>query len=110
MDIGWNGTIQKFLRDSFGNRPDYPDVHGWYFAFVAAMHGDFGMGTGLLARRMEPQVAKLEDREDLTPDFVITAARMGIGNMRTRAAQLPGGRLDLPEGSAGTEIQLSWDP
>lgn len=35
---------------------------------------------------------------------------MGIGNMRTRAARLPGGRLDLPEGSAGTEIQLSWDP
>lgn len=44
VDIGWNGTIQKFLRDSFGNQPDYPDVHGWYFAFVAAMHGDFGMG------------------------------------------------------------------
>lgn len=44
VDIGWNGTIQKFLRDSFGMRPDYPDVHGWYFAFVAAMHGDFGMG------------------------------------------------------------------
>ncbi|MDP2252922.1 MAG: hypothetical protein Q8J60_01960, partial [Thiobacillus sp.] len=44
VDIGWNGTIQKFLRDSFGKRPDYPDVHGWYFAFVAAMHGDFGMG------------------------------------------------------------------
>lgn len=44
VDIGWNGTIQKFLRDSFGQRPDYPDVHGWYFAFVAAMHGDFGMG------------------------------------------------------------------
>jgi len=44
VDIGWNGTIQKFLRDSFGRRPDYPDVHGWYFAFVAAMHGDFGMG------------------------------------------------------------------
>lgn len=44
VDIGWNGTIQKFLHDSFGDRPDYPDVHGWYFAFVAAMHGDFGMG------------------------------------------------------------------
>lgn len=59
VDIGWNGTIQKFLRDSFGARPDYPDVHGWYFAFVAAMHGDFGMGeriSGLMldARRSNP--------------------------------------------------------
>ena len=44
VDIGWNGTIQKFLRDSFQSRPDFPDVEGWYFAFVAAMHGDFGMG------------------------------------------------------------------
>lgn len=56
VDIGWNGTIQKFLHDSFGQRPDYPEVHGWYLAFVAAMHGDFGMGErieGLLldARR-----------------------------------------------------------
>lgn len=56
VDIGWNGTIQKFLHDSFGQRPDYPQVHGWYLAFVAAMHGDFGMGgriEGLLldARR-----------------------------------------------------------
>ena len=56
VDIGWNGTIQKFLYESFGQRPDYPEVHGWYLAFVAAMHGDFGMGErieGLLldARR-----------------------------------------------------------
>jgi len=44
VDIGWNGTIQKFLHESYGSGPDYPEVHGWYFAFVAAMHGDFGMG------------------------------------------------------------------
>jgi hypothetical protein len=44
VDIGWNGTIQKFLNDSFGQRPDYPEVRGYYFAFVAAMHGDCGLG------------------------------------------------------------------
>lgn len=59
VDIGWNGTIQKFLRDSFGERTDFPDLHGWYFAFVAAMHGDFGMGdriSGFMldARRGDP--------------------------------------------------------
>ncbi len=35
---------------------------------------------------------------------------MGIGNMQARAAQLPNGRLQLPSGPDGTEVQLSWDP
>ncbi len=70
VDIGWSGTIQKFLRDSFGSRPDYPDVHGWYFAFVAAMHGDFGMGdriAGLLldARRGDPYEHAPMDFEEI---------------------------------------------
>jgi FMN phosphatase YigB (HAD superfamily) len=70
VDIGWNGTIQKFLRDSFGRRPDYPDVHGWYFAFVAAMHGDFGMGDrveGLIqdVRRDDPYERAPMDFEEI---------------------------------------------
>lgn len=70
VDIGWNGTIQKFLHDSFGKRPDYPDVHGWYFAFVAAMHGDFGMGErieGLIqdARRGDPYERTPMDFEEI---------------------------------------------
>jgi mono/diheme cytochrome c family protein len=44
-------------------------------------HEAFGMGTGLLARRVDPQVAELEKRTDLTADYVIQAARAGIGNM-----------------------------
>jgi FMN phosphatase YigB (HAD superfamily) len=70
VDIGWNGTIQKFLHDSFGGRPDYPEVHGWYFAFVAAMHGDFGMGErieGLIqdARRGDPYERTPMDFEEI---------------------------------------------
>lgn len=70
VDIGWNGTIQKFLYDSFGQRLDYPDVHGWYFAFVAAMHGDFGMGDrieGLIqdARRGDPYERAPMDFEEI---------------------------------------------
>ena len=45
----------------------------------AMCHAKVGMGTGLLARRVQP--ALLEERTDLTPDFVIQAARAGIGNM-----------------------------
>jgi FMN phosphatase YigB (HAD superfamily) len=70
VDIGWNGTIQKFLNDSFSQRPDYPDVHGWYFAFVAAMHGDFGLGDrieGLIqdVRRGDPYERTPMDFEEI---------------------------------------------
>lgn len=70
VDIGWNGTIQKFLHESFGDRRDYPEVHGWYFAFVAAMHGDFGMGErieGLIqdARRNDPYERMPMDFEEI---------------------------------------------
>ncbi len=42
-------------------------------------HGPGGMGTGLLARRTDQPL--LEKRTDLTVDYVVQAARMGIGNM-----------------------------
>ncbi len=48
VDIGWNGTIQKFLRSSFGHRDDYPGVLGWYFAFAAAIHGSLADTEGLM--------------------------------------------------------------
>ncbi|MEJ0005179.1 MAG: cytochrome c [Steroidobacteraceae bacterium] len=44
-------------------------------------HGAVGMGTGLLARRMKPEAAPLETREDLSAPFVERAARIGIINM-----------------------------
>ena len=47
----------------------------------AMCHGAVGMGTGLLARRMKPEVAPLEMREDLSAAFVERAARVGILNM-----------------------------
>ena len=50
-----------------------------YVEYCIACHGPNGMGNGLLGRRMD--VADLEARDNLTADFVISAARMGIGNM-----------------------------
>jgi mono/diheme cytochrome c family protein len=44
-------------------------------------HGPVGMGTGLLSRRMKPEVAQLEKREDLSAAYVERAARVGILNM-----------------------------
>lgn len=52
------------------------------FAEKCAMcHRTMGMGTVLLSRRMDPAVAPLEKRRDLTAEFVTTAARVGLGNM-----------------------------
>jgi hypothetical protein len=42
VDIGWNGTVQKFLKQAFGQREDFPLLHGYYFAFVPKMYADFG--------------------------------------------------------------------
>ena len=44
-------------------------------------HRGMGMGTVILARRMDPKIAMLEQRNDLTQDYVTSAARNGIGNM-----------------------------
>ena len=44
-------------------------------------HRQMGMGTLILARRMSPSIAMLEERKDLTPEFIVQAARTGIGNM-----------------------------
>ena len=49
VDIGWNGTIQKFLIDCFGNRQDFPELYGWYFAFVAKMHGPVKNAFGFMS-------------------------------------------------------------
>ena len=47
----------------------------------AMCHAAVGMGTGLLARRMKPEVAQLEAREDLPAAYVERAARIGVLNM-----------------------------
>ncbi|MEW8690878.1 MAG: glycosyltransferase [Candidatus Thiodiazotropha endolucinida] len=42
VDIGWNGTIQKYLKSAFGHRDDFPKMSGYYFAFVGKIHKEFG--------------------------------------------------------------------
>lgn len=59
IDIGWNGTIQRFLKQAFGHRSDFPIVYGYYFAFVPKLYNDFGQDNyceGIIhdARRCNP--------------------------------------------------------
>ena len=60
-------------------RPDATGGEALYVEHCISCHGPNGMGTGLLARRME--VALLEQRDNLPAAYVVQAARLGIGNM-----------------------------
>lgn len=51
-----------------------------YVEYCIMCHGPNGMGTGLLQRAGRPQPL-LEARGGLPAQFIITAARNGIGNM-----------------------------
>lgn len=44
-------------------------------------HRENGMGTGLLGRRYDEELALLENRSDLGVEFVETIVRIGLGNM-----------------------------
>jgi mono/diheme cytochrome c family protein len=44
-------------------------------------HRANGMGTGLLMRRLPPEQAQLEARDNLTADFVKVVVRRGVVNM-----------------------------
>lgn len=64
---------------TLAQRPDATGGEALYVKHCIMCHGPNGMGTGLLARRME--VALLEQRENLPAAYVVQAARRGIGNM-----------------------------
>jgi cytochrome c553 len=57
-----------------------PDEH-LFVEKCSMCHRQMGMGTVVLARRMDPRLARLEARTDLTTEYITVAARQGIGNM-----------------------------
>ena len=64
---------------TLADRPGATGGEALYVVKCLMCHGANGMGQGLLARRVDQP--DLELRDDLTADFVIAAARQGIGNM-----------------------------
>lgn len=64
---------------TLASRPNATGGEALYVEHCISCHGPNGMGTGLLARRIQP--ALLEARDNLPAAYVITAARRGIGNM-----------------------------
>jgi mono/diheme cytochrome c family protein len=64
---------------TLASRPGVTGGEALYVEHCIHCHGPNGMGTGLLARRVQP--ALLEARDNLPAQYVIVAARQGIGNM-----------------------------
>ena len=65
---------------TMADRPGATGGEALYVEYCVMCHGPNGMGTGLLARAGRPEPL-LEKRGNLPVVFVVTAARMGIGNM-----------------------------
>jgi mono/diheme cytochrome c family protein len=64
---------------TLSSRPGASGGEALYLEHCSHCHGPNGMGTGLLARRVQP--ALLEARDNLPAAYVVIAARQGIGNM-----------------------------
>jgi mono/diheme cytochrome c family protein len=60
-------------------QPATPDGKALFHARCGMCHEAGGMGTGLLARRVQP--ALLEQRTNLNAQYVFQYARRGLGNM-----------------------------
>lgn len=60
-------------------QPAAPDGKALFHQKCGMCHEAGGMGTGLLARRVQP--AELEKRTNLNADYVFQYARRGLGNM-----------------------------
>lgn len=65
---------------TMAQRPGVIGGEALYVEYCIACHGPNGMGTGLLERAGRPQPL-LEARGGLPAQFIVTAARNGIGNM-----------------------------
>lgn len=80
--LGGDDTqITNAFRGALQNRASKSPDERLFVEKCGMCHRQMGMGTVILARRMDSKEAMLEAREDLTAETVIASARMGIGNM-----------------------------
>jgi cytochrome c5 len=73
--------VRNATGGAIQNRSSRSPAEALFVEKCGMCHREMGMGTVILARRMDPAKAMLEKRTDLPSDFVISAARNGIGNM-----------------------------
>ena len=77
-----DGTqIENAFRGAMQDRSARSPGEALFVEKCGMCHRQMGMGTVILARRMDPKLAMLETRRVLSAEFVTAAARQGIGNM-----------------------------
>lgn len=77
-----DGTrIENAFRGALQDRSAKTPGEALFVEKCGMCHRQMGMGTVILARRMDPKLAMLEARSDLSAEFVAAVARLGIGNM-----------------------------
>jgi cytochrome c553 len=73
--------VENPFRGVMQDRTSRSSDEALYVEKCSMCHRQMGMGTVILARRMDSKIAMLEARRDLTADFIEIAVRQGIGNM-----------------------------
>jgi len=92
---GSNSEIENPFRGVMQDRSFASADEQLYVEKCSMCHRQMGMGTVLLGRRVDPAQAMLEDREALTAEYIITAARQGVGNMpRISRAEVSDEQMD----------------
>lgn len=77
-----DGTkIENAFHGALQDRSSKSEGEALFVEKCSMCHRQMGMGTVILARRMDPKVAMLETRRDLTTEMIASVARQGIGNM-----------------------------
>ncbi len=88
--------VENPFRGVMQDRSARSPSEALYVEKCGMCHRQMGMGTVLLARRMEPQLAMLETRSDLSRELIAVAVRMGIGNMpRIGRGELSDAELEI---------------
>jgi predicted HAD superfamily hydrolase len=112
VDIGWNGTIQHFLGETFGARGDYPRVAGYYFALANSFHrtsATGGVTEGLIldTRRNNPCERAACDFEELFEQGARSLEATTIGYARSDAGVVP---LLKDDDAADRQEELRCNP
>lgn len=76
-----SSDVENAFRGVMQDRTSSSDDEALYVEKCSMCHRQMGMGTVLLGRRVDPAVAILERRNNLTEGYITVAARQGIGNM-----------------------------
>jgi glycosyltransferase involved in cell wall biosynthesis/FMN phosphatase YigB (HAD superfamily) len=113
VDIGWNGTIQRYMTAAFGAMPGCPHVDGYYFALVTGLYAAAPLSSGTIEglmldrRRAAPQERASSDLEELFEQGARALHATTIGYRRAAGKVEPVLKSDA---AADREAELACNP